>query len=215
MTRNTRTLTTPLGDARVTTDVPDGQTNGVALLFHGAGGDSGAAALLAVRDALLDAGWRVARLDQPYVVAGRRVPAPAPRLDEVALLAVARVRQEGVPLLLAGKSSGARVGCRIATAAGAAGVVALGFPLHPPGRPEKSRAPELNAAGVPVLVLQGTRDTFGGPDDVRAVAGRHVTVHEVAGGDHSFRARKADGRPTRDLLTEVAAEAARFAQALT
>lgn len=215
--RNTRprTLPTPHGDARVTTDFPDGQTNGVALLFHGAGGDSNAAALLAVRDALLVAGWRVARLDQPYVVAGRRIPAPAPRLDEVARLAVGEVRQAGVPLLLAGKSSGARVACRIATTAGAAGVLALGFPLHPPGRPEKSRAPELNASGVPVLVLQGTRDTFGGPDDVRAVAGAHVAVHEVSGGDHSFRARKMDGRTNVELLGELAREAAAFAQALT
>ena len=197
------------------TDFPPGQTNGVAVLFHGAGGDSDATVLLAVRDALLAAGWRVARLDQPYAVAGRRVPAPAPQLDEVALRAVAAVRRKGEPLLLGGKSSGARVACRIATAAGAAGVVALGFPLHPPGRPERTRAPELNAAGVPVLVLQGTRDAFGGPDDVGAVAGPHVTVREVAGGDHSFRTRKADGRTTADAEAEVAALAAAFAQART
>lgn len=209
------TLTTAPGDARVSLDSPTGETNGVAVLFHGAGGDSNAAVLLAVRDALVGAGWLVARLDQPYVVAGRRIPDPAPRLDEVALLTVTEVRVPGLPLLLAGKSSGARVACRTARAAGAAGVVALGFPLHPPGRPEKSRAPELNGAGVPVLVLQGTRDTFGGPDEVRAVATRGVTVHEVAGGDHSFNARKADGRATADLLAEVAAETVRFAQATT
>ena len=215
--RNTAafTLTTARGDARVSLDSPDGETNGVAVLFHGAGGDSAAPVLLAVRDALVGAGWTVARLDQPYVVAGRRFPDPAPRLDEVALRAIAEVRQDGLPLLLAGKSSGARVACRTARAAGAAGVVALGFPLHPPGRADKSRAAELNAAGVPVLVLQGTRDTFGGPDEVRAVTTADVSVHEVAGGDHSFDARKADGRTTAECVAEVAAETVRFAQATT
>jgi hypothetical protein len=196
------TVPTPRGDARVAVDDPS-ETNGTALLFHGAGGDMNAAVLLAVRDALLAGGWRVVRLDQPYRVAGRRAPAPAPQLDEVALLVAASF---GGPLLLAGKSSGARVACRTARAAGAAGVVALGFPLYPPGRPDKSRADELTGAGVPVLVLQGGRDTFGTPDEVRAAVGkrRGFTVREVVGGDHSFNARRADGRSTADCLAEVA-----------
>ena len=217
MMRNAATylLATPRGDARVAIGSPPGQTNGVALLFHGAGGGSHAPVLLAVADALAEAGWLVARLDQPYVIAGRRFPAPAPQLDEVALLAAADVRRTGLPLLLAGKSSGARVACRVATEAGAAGVVALGFPLHPPGRPERSRAAELNAAGVPVLVLQGTRDPFGGPAEVRAAATAGATVHEVAGADHSFGARKADGRTSADCVAEVAARTVAFAQALT
>jgi predicted alpha/beta-hydrolase family hydrolase len=162
--------------------------------------------LLAVRDVLVASGWTVARLDQPYRVAGRRAPAPAWQLDAVALLVAGAVRGEG-PLLLAGKSSGARVACRTAKAAGAAGVVALGFPLHPPGRPDRSRADELLHAGAPVLVLQGERDAFGSPAEVRAAVGkrRGVTLREVAGGDHSFNARRADGRSTADCLAEVAA----------
>ena len=207
------TVATQSGPGRVALDVPTVQTNGTALLFHGAGGDMNAAVLLAVRDALLGAGWRVARYDQPYRVAGRRLPPLPARLDEAALAAVEAVR-EG-PLLLMGKSSGARVACRIATAAGAKGAVALGFPLHPPGRPEKTRAAELNAAGVPVLVLQGERDTFGSPDEVRAVAGRGVEVCPIEGGDHSFGARRADGRTTAECVAEVAALAAGFAQART
>lgn len=179
------------------------ETNGTALLFHGAGGDMNAAVLLAVRDALVAGRWTVARLDQPYRVAGRRAPAPAPQLDEVALLVAASLRG---PLLLVGKSSGARVACRIARATDAVGVVALGFPLHPPGPPDKSRAAELTGAGVPVLVLQGGRDTFGTPAEIRETVGkrRGFTVREVVGGDHSFNARRADGRTTADCLAEVA-----------
>lgn len=209
-------LATPRGPARLVVERSPGTTNRVALLFHGAGGDSNAAVLVGVRDALLEAGWDVARLDQPYRVAGRRAPDRAPYLDEVALLAVEAVRSDGA-LLLGGKSSGARVACRIARAAGASGVVALGFPLHPPGRPDRSRADELTGAGVPVLVLQGTRDTFGTPAEIRAAIGRRrgFTLHEVAGGDHSFAARKAEGRSTSECLAEVAATAARWAQART
>lgn len=206
---DTFTLPTPRGPARVAVDRPSCQTNGTALVFHGAGGDMNATVLLAVRDALLGTGWAVARLDQPYRVAGRRAPTPAPQLDEVASLVADEVR-EG-PLLLVGKSSGARVACRIARAAGGEGVVALGFPLHPPGRPERSRTEELRGAGVPVLVLQGGRDTFGSPDDVRAVNAPGVQVVEIAGGDHSFRARRADGRTTADCVAEVARRAAGWA----
>ncbi|HEU0129525.1 MAG TPA: alpha/beta family hydrolase [Mycobacteriales bacterium] len=201
---DTFTLPTPRGMARLRVDRAEGVTNGVALMFHGAGGDTDSKVIVAVRDALLADGWAVARLDQPYVVAGRRAPAPAPHLDEVALLAAERVRGDG-PLLLAGKSSGARVACRTATAAGAWGVVALGFPLHPPGRPEKSRAEELRNAGVPVLVLQGSRDAFGTPAEVRAAVGRKrgIVLREVAGGDHSY---------ARADLGAVAARAAEWAR---
>ena len=108
--------------------------------------------------------------------------------------------------MLGGKSSGARVACRSAAAAGALGVVCLGFPLHPPGRPERSRADELLSAPCPVLVCQGSRDSFGTPDDVAAVLPRktRVTLHAIDGGDHSFSARRADGRTTGDCLDEVA-----------
>ena len=199
------TLGTPRGDARVFVDSPAGQTNGTAIVFHGAGGTSAAPVLVAVRDGLLAAGWRVVRLDQPYVVAGRRAPAPAPHLDEAALAAVAAYGAR--PLLLVGKSSGARVACRIAAAAGACGVVALGFPLHPPGRPEKTRAPELTAAGVPVLVLQGERDAFGTPADVRAAARKRGVRVRAIPGDHAVR--------TSAAVEAAVAGTVAFAQART
>jgi predicted alpha/beta-hydrolase family hydrolase len=208
MTRNHDALTfpTPRGDALLKTDRPVGLLRGwpapTALLFHGAGGGMDAPVLLAVRDALVDIGWTVARLDQPYRVAGRRAPAPAHHLDEVALLAVDLLRAKG-PLVLGGKSSGARVACRIAARAGAAGVVAFGFPLHPPGRPEKTRAPELLGAGVPVHVIQGERDAFGTADDLRKI---HDDVYAVAGADHALRAKA--------HVDDVARETARWVTAL-
>lgn len=186
----------------------------LVVLGHGAGGDSHAAVLVGVRDALVSVGAAVALVDQPYRVAGRRTPDRAERLDEAMLTVVAALqgRVGGVPLVLGGKSSGARVGSRIARPAGAVAVVALGFPLVPPGRPDRSRAGELDA-GCPVLVVQGSRDTFGTPAAVRAAAGGlPVDVHEITGGDHSFAARRSDGRTTADSLAEVASTVTHWVQ---
>lgn len=115
------------------------------------------------------------RVEQPWRLAGRRV-APAPvRLDEAWLDVLAEHLDtvgrhspaEVLPLVVGGRSAGARVACRTAATLGARGVLALAFPLHPPGRPERSRLPELLASGLPTLVVQGTRDTFGGPGEVQ------------------------------------------------
>ncbi|MEU4687579.1 alpha/beta family hydrolase [Actinoplanes sp. NPDC023714] len=156
------------------------------LLGHGAGGGVDAPDLIAVRDAAVAAGVRVALVTQPYRVAGRRAPAPAGQLDE-AWSAVARaLHVPGTPLILGGRSSGARVACRTATTLGAAGVLALAFPLHPPGRPEKSRAGEL-PRDLPTLVINGDRDPFGVPEPAGAVEVRvrpgavHDLRKDVAG----------------------------------
>ncbi len=175
---------TPRGPARVDTDLPSGPPRALLVLGHGAGGAVDAPDLLALRDAAVAAGSVVARVTQPYRVAGRRAPAPAGHLDEAwtAVLAVLRARHPGVPLVVGGRSSGARVACRTATAVGAAGVVALAFPLHPPGRPERSRAGEL-ATGVPTLVVNGDRDPFGMPKpgpEVRVVV-RPGERHDLRG----------------------------------
>jgi predicted alpha/beta-hydrolase family hydrolase len=170
---------TPVGPARVTTMGDGGR--GLLCLGHGAGGGVEAADLLDVSVAAWEAGWVVARVEQPYRVAGRRMPDPAAKLD-VAWLAVTAALVEvfsGLPLVHGGRSSGARVACRTADAGGAAAVVCLAFPLHPPGRPGSSRADELAVPGVPVLVVQGDRDPFGRPEefppgpDVVAVPGTH------------------------------------------
>jgi predicted alpha/beta-hydrolase family hydrolase len=132
-----------------------------------------------VHDAAVAAGVRVVLVTQPYRVAGRRAPAPANHLDE-AWTAVVAGLPGGLPLILGGRSSGARVACRTAAPLGAAGVLALAFPLHPPGRPERSRAAELPTR-IPTLVVNGDRDPFGVPDPSTAVqvAVRPGAVHDL------------------------------------
>jgi predicted alpha/beta-hydrolase family hydrolase len=182
---------TPLGRARVLVDDAGADPVGTLVLGHGAGGGAEAPDLVAVTEAAAAARWRVLRVEQPWRVAGKRIaPAPA-RLDLAWTAVLDAVRDDGLlagPLVLGGRSAGARVACRTAVALGATGVVALAFPLHPPGRPDKSRADELTGAGVPVLVVQGETDAFGGPEEVSAVlAGvAGASVYAVPG-DHSLR----------------------------
>ncbi|PWU47079.1 alpha/beta hydrolase [Micromonospora globispora] len=164
--RHSDEIDTPRGPARIDTDLPAGPASTLLVVGHGAGGGVDAPDLLAVRDAVVDAGAGVVRVTQPYRVAGRRAPAPAGQLDEAwtAVLAALRERHPTVSRwVVGGRSSGARVACRTAHAVGAAGIVALAFPLHPPGRPERSRADELRT-GLPTLVVNGDRDPFGVPD---------------------------------------------------
>lgn len=154
------------------------------VLGHGAGGGVQAPDLAAVAAALPALGTSVWLVEQPWRVAGRRV-APAPSiLDEVWLQVLAEVPRDA-PVLVGGRSAGARVACRTADQVGALAVVALAFPLHPPGRPERSRAGELDLPGVPTLVVAGRSDPFGGPDEVPPAADRQVVA---VAGDHSLRA---------------------------
>jgi uncharacterized protein len=155
---------TPRGPALVTIERPKGPATSLLVLGHGAGGGVDAPDIVAVTHAVLDHGVIVAAVTQPYRVAGRRAPAPAAHLDEAWLAVVAALgRHEPLPLIVGGRSSGARVACRTAVAAGASGVLALAFPLHPPGHPERSRDPELRT-GIPTLVINGDRDPFGVPE---------------------------------------------------
>ena len=168
-------IETAQGPATATLDGP-ARPGFLLVLTHGAGGGVDSADLLAARDAALAAGGAVARVMQPYRVRGARVPGSPQRQDEawLEIIAVLRRRYREVALVQGGRSNGARVACRTASAAGAVAVLALAFPLHPPGRPEKSRADELRAAGVDVLVINGDRDPFGVPDP--AGAARVVVV---------------------------------------
>jgi predicted alpha/beta-hydrolase family hydrolase len=177
------TIDTPHGPARAELHcAPEGRAG--LLLGHGAGGGVGAPDLVAATRAAVAAGVHVALVEQPYRVAGRRAPAPAPALDEawVAVVTALAADHAGVPLIVGGRSSGARVACRTATALGAAGVVALAFPTRPPQRPDSDRLAELALPVVPVLVVQGERDAFGVPP-----AARRRTVRVIAGADHSLR----------------------------
>ncbi|RVX40647.1 hypothetical protein EDD27_3063 [Nonomuraea polychroma] len=156
---------TPRGPALVEVDEV-AEPRLLLVLTHGSAGGVGAPDLLAVRDAALGAGAVVARVTQAFRVAGARAPGSPAKQDEAWEIVLTRVRARypGLPLVQGGRSNGARVACRTAKAVGAAAVVALAFPLHPPGKPERSRAEELRAAGVDVLVVNGTRDPFGIPD---------------------------------------------------
>ena len=168
------------------------------VLGHGAGGGIDAPDLLAVRDAAVGLGLQVVRVEQPWRVRGGRVAEASARLDAAWLAVCADLVTGGGPLVLGGRSSGARVACRTADALGASAVLALAFPLVPPGRPERSRLAELELPGVPRLVVQGERDPFGVPH-----AGPGVRVHVVAGADHSFAVRRKDGRTGPEVLAEV------------
>jgi len=135
-------------------------------LTHGAGGGVTSADLLAAATAARQLGGAVARVIQPYRVRGGRAPGSAVRQDAawLEIVEVLRRRVPQVPLVQGGRSNGARLACRTARPAGARAVVALAFPLHPPGRPERSRRAELLEAGADVLVINGARDPFGVPD---------------------------------------------------
>jgi predicted alpha/beta-hydrolase family hydrolase len=158
------------------------------VLGHGAGGGVAARDLVAVAGIALSQGISVALVEQPYRVAGRRSPAPAHQLDAAWIAVVEDLLAGellGLPLLVGGRSSGARVACRTAAVTGAAGVLCLAFPLQPPRRaeapPAASRLPELEAVTVSVLIVQGMRDPFGMPP-----GGPHREVVQVQG-DHGLR----------------------------
>ena len=155
-------LDTPHGPARAYLHEA-GSPRGWLVLGHGAGGGVESPDLKGAAQAGLDAGLAVALVEQPYRVAGRRSPAPAAQLDTAWVAVVEQLPLDGLPLVAGGRSSGARVACRTAAETGAAAVLCLAFPLHPPGRPEKSRLAELDAVTVPTLVVQGERDPFGRP----------------------------------------------------
>jgi hypothetical protein len=176
-------LDTPHGLARANLQLV-GSPVGALVLGHGAGGGVGAPDLVAATQAATQAGFSVALVEQPYRVAGRRSPAPAAQLDAAWTAVVERLRDGALadlPMVAGGRSSGARVACRTAAATGAAGVLCLAFPVHPPGRPDKSRQPEMDAVEVPVLVVQGKSDPFGMP-----ASGPNRTIVTVRG-NHSLR----------------------------
>jgi predicted alpha/beta-hydrolase family hydrolase len=193
-------IDTPHGPARAHVSKVRGAT-GALVLGHGAGGGVGAPDLVLAAEVAHAEKLSVALIEQPYRVAGRRSPAPAAQLDAAWIAVVAYLRGtafKAVPVVCGGRSSGARVACRTAAETGAAGVLCLAFPLHPPGRPEKSRQDELDAVPVPVLVVQGASDPFGMP-----APGPSRVVVTVAG-NHSLRSdREAVRTAVRDWLAQV------------
>ena len=198
MPLDTRLLPTPHGPARLL------QRRAVApwatlLLTHGAGAGVDVPDLACLADSLPRRGITVSLIEMPWHVAGRRLAAPPPVLDECLIAAVDRLRP-CTPMVLGGRSAGARVACRTGRRLGAIAVLALAFPLHPPRRPERSRVAELTGARLPVLVVQGEWDALGAPEEFPV--GTALTPVPYA--DHSFAVPRAAGVGGDDLLREVA-----------
>jgi len=179
-----------------------GEPSFLLVLTHGAGADPGSPDLLAVAGAALGLGGVVALVTQPYRVKGRRAPGSTERQDAAWVEVIAALRARagaGLPLIQGGRSNGARVACRTAGAVGALAVIALAFPLHPPGRPERSRAAELAAAGTDVLVVNGERDPFGIPEGTGK-----TRVVVLAGETHALSRRPGEaGRAAEAWLREL------------
>lgn len=176
-------IVTPHGPARAEMHCAE-EGRAALLLGHGAGGGIAAPDLVAVTRAATRVGVDVALVEQPYRVMGRRAPAPAAHLDAAWLAVVADLGERwfpDMPLIFGGRSSGARVACRTADRGEAAAVLCLAFPVHPPGKPDKSRQGELDAVEVPTLVVQGDRDPFGQPEPA------HHREVVLVPGDHSLK----------------------------
>jgi predicted alpha/beta-hydrolase family hydrolase len=196
------------------------------LLAHGAGADMNAAALTTVADALADARIPSLRFDFPYRLAGRRAPDRPPVLDAAVREAVKELaRRAQLPvdrLVLGGRSMGGRI-CSLvagdeADPVPALGLAMLGYPLHPPGKPETLRVEHFKRLTMPVLFASGTRDAFGTPAELKRHAKKvkgPVTFHWVETGDHGFKPLKASGLTAADALSGVAEAVVGFVRSLT
>jgi predicted alpha/beta-hydrolase family hydrolase len=186
------------------------------LLAHGAGSDMRAAALVTVADALAAVKVPSLTFNFPYRSAGRRAPDRAPVLEaatrEAARELAARAKLPPERLVLGGRSMGGRMCSQVVAAADdplpALGLVLLGYPLHPPGRPQQLRVEHFDRVHVPALFVSGTRDAFGTPDELqhhgRSIPGP-VTYHWLDTADHGFKPLKASGRTASQVLDDVAA----------
>ena len=192
-----RTISTPHGEGRLVTH-RSSRPVATLLLSHGAGRGIDSRDLEALAAALPRQGISVVLFEQPWRVAGGKVASPPATLD-AGLTAAANALRTRTPLIVGGRSAGARSAARTARGLGAAGCLALAFPLHPPGRPERSRLDELLGAGVTTLVVQGENDTFGRPDEFPA----GVDLAVVPAADHGFATPKRSGVTEEDAMAVV------------
>jgi uncharacterized protein len=184
------------------------------VLAHGAGAGQTSQFMVQAARGLASRGVTTATFDFPYMEAGRKVPDRAPILEEAWRNAIAemRTRIDDLPLFIGGKSMGGRIASQVASQGSAAplhGLVFLGYPLHPPGKPEQRRDAHLPAIKEPMLFVQGTRDAFGTAAEIQALLPRlqRATLREINGGDHSFKVPggKAAQEPVfEDILHTVA-----------
>ena len=192
-----RVIETPQGPARLVRRRSP-RPRATLVLTHGAGRGIDAPDLAALASGLPRRGISVALVEQPWRVAGRRIASRPEALDEGFVAVVNRLRPQ-TPMFVGGRSAGARVACRTGKGLGAVGVVALAFPLHPPGRPEKSRVNELLGSELPTLVVQGERDSFGRPAEFPPQQ-RLVGVPDA---DHSFAVPKRAATSVDQALSAV------------
>jgi uncharacterized protein len=190
-----------------------GRGRPVVVCAHGAGNDMRNASLLGFAEGLAEEGMACLRFNFPYKERGSRAPDPPKVLLEAWRAAFERAREFGDPVWVSGKSMGGRIGSMaVAEGMPAAGLVFLGYPLHPPGKPERIRDAHLDDVRVPMLFIQGTQDSFARWDLLEGVVKRladRAVLHPIEGGDHSFRVR---GRPRDDRGTgrELATIATEF-----
>jgi predicted alpha/beta-hydrolase family hydrolase len=203
-------------------DGPASATTTIALA-HGAGAPMDSPFMETVAGGLADHGLRVARFEFPYMAKRRREgtkkpPDRAPVLLQSWREVIDRLGPEH--LIVGGKSMGGRIASMIAATledegTPVAGVTCLGYPFHPPGKPERLRTEHLEAIRTPTLILQGERDPFGKRDEVEGYAlSDAVRLHWLPDGDHGFKPRKASGRSEAENIAEAVAALARFAAAL-
>ncbi|MFJ8665053.1 alpha/beta family hydrolase [Streptomyces sp. NPDC093600] len=221
-------VSTEAGDARITWH-PGKKPWAVLALGHGAGGGIEARDLVALAEALPAHGVSVALVEQPWRVAGKKL-APAPKTLDAGWRGIwPALAKPGLPVIAGGRSAGARVACRTGAELGAAAVLALSFPLHPPGRPERSRAEELLGTGLPTLVVQGGNDPFGRPEEFPGIEaarpghgrarvvrgdGGEYTLVEVPHGDHGFAVAKRAPVGQDETLALITAEVTTWATSL-
>lgn len=192
-----RSVATPKGDARVVSRRAK-RPIATLVLTHGAGGGIDAPDLVRLARTLPQQDVSVTLVEMPWRVAGKRL-APAPAVIDQCYTAVLDDMRTRSPLVLGGRSAGARSACRIARGVGARGVLALSFPLHPPGRPERSRLDELRQARVRTLVIQGERDPFGTPEEFPD----SVDLTVVPYADHSMKVPRRAPLSQEDALAVV------------
>jgi len=165
------------------------------VLAHGAGAGQKSAWMVKAAQALADRGITCATFDFPYITAGRKVPDRAPVLEAHwrRMVGEAKEQTSGLPLVIGGKSMGGRIASHIAAQGvdGVRGLVFFGYPLHPPGQPEKRRDAHLAQITLPMLFIQGSADTFGNEAEMWALmpALERAELHVIAGGDHSFKVK--------------------------
>jgi len=180
------------------------------VLAHGAGAGQQSAFIVEAAGGLASRSITTATFDFPYITAKRKVPDRAPVLEQAWRDAIQAARSHAgdLPLFIGGKSMGGRIASQVAAQAGVGvlkGLVFFGYPLHPPGRPEHMRDAHLPGIREPMLFIQGGRDPFGGGDEIRALLPRlqRPTLHEIEGGDHSFKVPKRGAPPQADVFAGI------------